>query len=85
MNQENCPCCPNHCAKDNLSCGRGREHFSKGNANNVAKSMPEKVIDELRRCGHLLHHNQDLDTKELLSGISEDELNKLYELLSKIQ
>ena len=85
MNQENCPCCPNHCAKDNLGCGRGREYFSSADTNNEPRSLNEQVISDLRKCGHLLHHNRDLDMNQLLSGLTDEELEKLHELLSKIQ
>lgn len=84
MEQEKCPCCPNHCPKDDLGCGRGKEHFSNVNDNNE-KSIGDKVIMELRRCGHILHHNREFDIEKLLSDFSEEELYKLHELLSKIQ
>lgn len=84
MSQENCPCCPNHCPKDNLSCGRGRAYFSGENTTEEEKTIEQQVIGDLRRCGHLLHHNKDLDTNELLANLNEDELNKLHELLTKI-
>lgn len=38
----------------------------------------------LRECGHLLHHNT-LDASELLINFSEEELEQLYKLLSKIK
>lgn len=85
MNNETCPCCPNHCPKDNFSCGRGREHFNSQNNSSEPKTIEEQVIMDLRKCGHLLHHNKELDTKELLSNFREEELKKLHELLSKIQ
>ena len=85
MNQENCPCCPNHCQKDNLGCGRGKEYFNNQGTNKEPKTLNEQVISDLRKCGHLLHHNRDLDTNEFLSCFSEDELNELHELLSKIK
>lgn len=85
MSQENCPCCPNHCPKDNLGCERGRAYFNEGNKDSIDTSLEGQVIGDLRRCGHMLHHNRDLDTKELLSSLSEDELKSLHELLSKIQ
>lgn len=82
MNNENCPCCPNHCSKDNLSCGRGREYFN--NYSKEPKTLNDQIIMDIRKVGHLLHHNKDLDTNKLLSTLSENELNKLHELLSKI-
>ena len=85
MNQENCPCCPNHCSKDNLGCGRGKEYFENQDTNKEPKTLNEQVISDLRKCGHLLHHNRDLDAKEFLSCFSEEELNVLHELLSKIK
>lgn len=27
MESKKCPCCPNHCDKESLSCGRGEEYF----------------------------------------------------------
>ena len=30
-NQEFCPQCPNHCAKDEVRCGRGRAYFNLDN------------------------------------------------------
>lgn len=86
MNNETCPCCLNHCQKDNLSCGRGREHFNSQNNNSEPKTIEEQVIMGLRKCGHLLHHNKELDTNELLSNFTEEEeLGKLHELISKIK
>ncbi len=85
MNQENCPCCPNHCLKDNLRCDQGKEYFSNQGINKEPKSLNEQVISDLRKCGHLLHHNRDLDTKEFLYCFSEEELNELHELISKIK
>ena len=38
---------------------------------------------DLRKCGHMLHHNRDLNANNILNSFSEDELNKLHELLSK--
>lgn len=84
MNNENCPCCPNHCSKDNLSCGRGRDFYNSQDDNNEAKSLNEQVIMDLRKCGHLLHHNRELTSEELLSNFSEEELNNLHELLFRI-
>lgn len=85
MNEEYCPLCPNHCHKDNLSCGRGREYFISKDENNEPKTLKDQVIADLRKCGHLLHHIKDLDTNNLLSDLSEEELNILHELLSKIK
>lgn len=85
MDQEKCPCCPNHCSKDNLGCNRGRDYFSNKDEKIEPKTLNEQVIADLRKCGHLLHHNRDLDINEFLSNLTEEELNKLHELLSKIQ
>lgn len=84
MELEKCPCCPNHCPKDNLGRGKGREHFSHSN-DSIEKTTSEKVIIELQRCGHLLHHNRNFNNDKLLSNFSEEELDKLYELLFKVQ
>lgn len=83
MSEERCPCCSNHCLKDNLGCGRGAEYFNRDNDSNI-KTLDEQVIMELRKCGHLLHHNKELNPEKLLSVFSEQELNQLHSLLSKI-
>lgn len=85
MNKETCPICHNHCPKDNLGCGRGIEYFSNQGDNTSSSSLDEQIIMDLRRCGHLLHHNRDLNTDELLSNITKEEKEKLHELLSKIE
>jgi hypothetical protein len=77
MNIEKCPCCPNHCSKDNLGCKRGKEYF---NNNLESNSIEENIIHDLRECGHLLHHNRET----ILKNFSNDELNELHKLLSKI-
>lgn len=83
MNEEKCPCCSNHCQKDSLGCGRGKEYFNNQKDNSKPKTLNEQVIIDLRKCGHSLHHNKDLDTNKILSNFSKDELNNLHKLLSK--
>lgn len=83
-NKEECPCCPNHCKEDSLGCARGRDYFSNENNTFEPKTITDQVIIDLRKCGHILHHNRDLNTSDFLSELSEEELNKLHELLSKI-
>lgn len=83
MKDDKCPICPNHCLKDNLKCDRGREYFSDLNKMPKPKTINEEVIIDLRKCGHLLHHNKDLDTNKILAVFSSKELQKLHELLSK--
>lgn len=85
MKEENCPCCSNHCPKDNLSCGRGVAHFSNTNNESEINSIEEQVVADLRKCGHMLHHSHDVNPEELLSNLTDDELQKLHELLSKIE
>lgn len=88
MKQDICPNCPNHCSKDNLGCGRGRAYFSdlEGESKNTneVKSMSEQVIMDIRRIGHALHHNRDLDISSITSNLTDEELTRLHELLSKI-
>jgi hypothetical protein len=83
MSEEKCPCCSNHCSKDNLKCGRGKEYFNSECNVNELNSLNEKVIMDLRKCGHILHHNRDLNEGKLLFNFSEDEINQLHELLVK--
>lgn len=85
MNEENrCPMCPNHCEKDNLSCHRGEEYFSTTSERKEPSTIEEKVISDLRACGHMLHHNRDLDIKSVLGSLNAEELEILHKLLSKI-
>lgn len=82
MKEENCPCCHNHCPKDNLNCGRGREYFNK--LSDEPKTIGEEVINDLIKCGHMLHHNKELNNNDFLSNLSNDELEELHKLLTKI-
>lgn len=85
MENEKCPCCPNHCEKDNLSCGKGREYFNNSKINQEKPiSLEETVIMDLRKCESLLHHKKYLNEKELLSSFSLEELENLHIYLSKI-
>lgn len=85
MNQDTCPICPNHCSKENLSCGRGRIYFSnKKNDLNINQAIDDVIIEDLRSCGHLLHHNREINTTNLFVDFKETEKEQLHELLSKI-
>lgn len=84
MKEENCPCCPNHCDKENLNCWRGREYFGSTNRQDDPKTLEEKVISELRKSGHKLHHQREGNPIEMLSNMTKEELETLHELLSKI-
>ena len=90
MTTENCPMCQNHCPKENLRCGRGREYFNENkhqeDYNNTSEhsSIKEQVIFDMRRCGHFLHHNRELDINKVFSNLSDEELTKLHELLTNI-
>ena len=83
MNNLNCPCCPNHCSKDNLSCERGKVYFSNSNKDLEPETIEEKILMDLRKCGHILHHNKELDTSSILSSFSKEELEKFHQLLFK--
>lgn len=84
MDKETCPCCHNHCSKDNLGCNRGKAYFDNQGDCNETNSLEEQVIIDLKECGHLLHHNREVSINKLLTNYSKEELNKLHELLSKI-
>ena len=49
MNEEKCPCCSNHCQKDSLGCGRGKEYFNNQKDNSKPKTLNEQVIIDLRK------------------------------------
>jgi hypothetical protein len=80
MGEMNCPICPNHCSKDHLACPRGKNYFSKESNEQVDND----VIKDLRKCGHMLHHNRNLDVNEILSKFSNEELETLHLLLKRI-
>ena len=83
MSEEKCPQCPNHCSKDNLGCGRGRAYFD-GLNNSSPKTINEQIIMDLRKCGHILHHNKDLDVAMMLSSLKDEEKKELHKLLTKV-
>jgi hypothetical protein len=91
---EVCPCCPNHCPKEQLRCPRGRNYFEggadaaqsphhhQGIQQNPNLSTEELVIGLLRKCGHMLHHGAAQGT-DLLSNLSDAEKEQLKALLEK--
>lgn len=54
MENEKCPCCPNHCDKNSLNCGKGKSYFSVGNTQETLVKNVEK---------HHAHHRHH-DKKE---------------------
>ncbi|MGM9878176.1 MAG: hypothetical protein ACI33S_05975 [Bacilli bacterium] len=91
-NEKNCPCCPNHCSIDNLSCGKGKTYFN-GNSSKSLKerneytekddssmTIDEKAMSKIRKCGHFLHHK---DKEVSLDFLSNDEKENLIDILSK--
>lgn len=93
MNEEkNCPCCPNHCDVNSLSCRRGREYFNS-NSDEVknhhdhhyendesSMTIDERVIYKIFQCGHFLHHSE---TEVNLDFLSNEEKEDLIMTLSK--
>lgn len=82
MEEEKCPCCPNHCEKENLSCGRGKDYFEGNNAE--PEEISEKVLRDLKKCGHFLHHNHGINKDNFFKNLSDEELKILHELLIKL-
>lgn len=82
MNHEKCPCCPNHCEVNNLDCDKGKEYYNHLNVSKVS-TVNDKIVNQLRKCGHFLHH-RNLAEINFLSTLSNDELNDLHRLLSKV-
>lgn len=81
MKKEYCPCCHNHCQKENLGCERGINYFSRDNGSED-KDIKEQVITDLRKCGHFLHHHNS--GEDLLKDLSEEELTCFHNHLKKI-
>lgn len=86
MKEEKCPCCPNHCSINNLSCGKGKSYFSNDkneNKHHFEKEIPntveEKLLQEMKKCGHHLHHNRESN----LDFLTNEEKETLTNLLSK--
>lgn len=96
--EERCPCCGNHCPKENLQCGRGKRYFESGIsggehpensgmrhggvAGHGAPEGEDKVITLLRRCGHTLHHGGD--GEKMISNLTKEEKEQLIALLEKL-
>ena len=86
-----CPCCPRGCPLSRPSCGRGEEYARtgvmperKGRGLNPAENTTEgRILNGLRRCGHLLHHGQ-VEDLELLAPLNLTERKQLGELLAKL-
>lgn len=81
-----CPCCPNHCSKNELRCKRGEAYFSgNDHAHPVAHTTEEKIIVQFRKFGHYLHHFSDAQpAKKMLANLSDEEKEDLLSLLVKI-
>ena len=54
MENEKCPCCPKHCDKNSINCGKGKSYFSVGNTQETLVKNVEK---------HHAHHRHH-DKKE---------------------
>lgn len=52
MNNEKCPCCPNHCGKNSLKCEKGKAYFSQDVPNS------QKSNDEFHHNHHRNHHKE---------------------------
>ena len=82
-----CPCCHRHCPADALNCGRGQKYFEKKEypGNRHPETTEEKIILQLRRCGHFLHHTKEsaADAEQLLGALSDEERTTLSSLLEK--
>lgn len=89
-NEKNCPCCPNHCSIDNLTCGKGRAYFNEGSSRSLEErnehtddssmTIDEKAMSKIRKCGHFLHHS---DKEVSFDFLSNDEKESLVAILSK--
>lgn len=71
-----CDRCENHCPADALKCGKGRRHF--GLKEPGGDSSPVTML--LRKCGHALHHGNELP----LAVLTEAEQAQLQTLLEKL-
>lgn len=88
--ETNCPVCGNHCNKDDLKCGRGKNYFGlNGEDGRRGGDRPhgapfnkdeDPTVTLLRRCGHLLHHG---GVENILAPLSEEEKKTLGALLNK--
>ena len=88
--ETNCPCCENHCPKDDLRCKEGRAHFGvPAPQNRPTGPRPAEDGDDaitlLRKCGHILHHRfgHGSDPAPLLGALTLEEQNTLCSLLTK--
>lgn len=84
-NQEFCPQCPNHCHKDELRCGRGKAFFGMEEGHSHTNNQPlTGIAGQLKQCGHIMHHNPDINNERLCVNLSKEEQETLERLLNKI-
>ena len=86
-NKEYCIGCPNHCHKDKLMCGKGRAYFNVAESeqhHRQYREQPSGIVALLRECGHILHHNHDINNDKLCANLTSQEQKNLEELLNKI-
>ncbi len=88
MNEEQqiCPCCPNHCTKENLNCGRGKNYFRITEQESTTTenylhdenhfhhdSFDEQLLVKLKMCNYFMrhHHGEHTGQKHILLVLLE--------------
>lgn len=87
--EERCPCCHNHCRRDNLHCSRGRKYFEKESEKEKkqeesAGSLLYAIMEAGHSLRHMAKHGKCLDEEEILSDLSAEEQEQLLLLVSRL-
>lgn len=96
-NTNKCPCCSNHCDRNNLQCGKGESYFNgentqeyghkpshhkgKHHGHHRREFLSGSLAELMSKCGHRLFHGGD---ETMFDVLTEDEKATLKSLLSKI-
>lgn len=88
VKEERCPCCHNHCRRDNLHCSRGRKYFEKEEKKQKQEESAGSLLYAIMEAGHSLRHmakhGKGLDEEEILSDLSAEEKDILLSLVTRL-
>lgn len=85
--EECCPCCKNHCKRDNLHCSRGRKYFAafeEENKEDTSSSLLYALMETGHSLRHMAKHGHKLDEEEILASLSKEEEDMLADMLSRL-
>lgn len=96
VKENNCPCCPNNCSKEELRCGKGYKYFNiEMNDTNHQKNNFKKKVHELMKednitgllmqCFHkIMQSSNDISKDQIFDVLTDTEKDTLRFLLKKV-